>query len=670
VYIRLCVLAVCYARGVGSLHASVDLWHLLLQGQGLDAQQLRFLLCGVSLGGTGGHRGGKDQLQSPACPTSSSQRPSTFPEGLLSERQAARASELCALPEFSDLPRQMAEAFSAWRLFLSAPLAEACIPLIGNGSAAEDELAAIWRRLLLLYALRPDRVAAGARAFVSHVLGSSFLGGHSDVDLAQVLECVPPSQNIFLLSSTAGFDTSGRVEALSQARGVAFSVIALGSPEGYETADKAIAAATAKGGWVLLKNVHLAFEWLHILDKRLHRMEPHKGFRLFMTTEMSASVPKGILSCAQVIVYEPPEGVKASLQQSFRGIIAERASGGPVERCRLHLMLSWLHALVLGRIRYCPIGWTKPYEFSETDLRNSADTIDAWVERAAGPGRANLAPEKLPWEAMRELIALCYGGRIDNDFDQRTLRSLLDRFFKSEVYGLEYALVQGARGHVRASAGDDKQDTSALPILVPDGSSHSAFTQWIEALPESQVPGWLGLEADADRQLFMTRGRIMLEGWLHLHSALLAVDAIDEASEEEEEKEEEEEGGAEGRQGPPSASSLHVACMHTQGSMPAWSKQLMQSVERWLSSLPETVAVCKLGDAGGDDAVKLCVGREGALAQEILARVRADLQVRVRGVKARFRAAVPPGLLEFGCSHRSLECRASRARRRLGALRI
>ena len=34
-------------------------------------------------------------------------------------------------------------------------------------------------------------------------------------------------------------------------------------------------------------------------------------------------------------------------------------------------------------------------------------------------GRTNIAPEKVPWDAFRTLLAQCiYGGKIDNQFDQ------------------------------------------------------------------------------------------------------------------------------------------------------------------------------------------------------------------------------------------------------------
>ena len=63
-------------------------------------------------------------------------------------------------------------------------------------------------------------------------------------------------------------------------------------------------------------------------------------------------------------------------------------------------------------------GWANAYEFSDADLRVACDTLDAAVDSVA-QGRANVAPEKLPWSTLRTLLSQCiYGGKIDNEFDQ------------------------------------------------------------------------------------------------------------------------------------------------------------------------------------------------------------------------------------------------------------
>lgn len=44
------------------------------------------------------------------------------------------------------------------------------------------------------------------------------------------------------------------------------------------------------GRWVMLKNVHLAPGWLMQLEKKLHSLQPHACFRLFLTMEINPKV--------------------------------------------------------------------------------------------------------------------------------------------------------------------------------------------------------------------------------------------------------------------------------------------------------------------------------------------------------------------------------------------
>lgn len=55
----------------------------------------------------------------------------------------------------------------------------------------------------------------------------------------------------------------------------------------------------------------------------------------------------------------------------------------PNERARLYFLLAWFHAIIQERLRYCPLGWAKYYEFNESDLRSACDTLDTWIEATA-----------------------------------------------------------------------------------------------------------------------------------------------------------------------------------------------------------------------------------------------------------------------------------------------
>jgi dynein heavy chain 1 len=74
----------------------------------------------------------------------------------------------------------------------------------------------------------------------------------------------------------------------------------------------------------------------------------------------------------------------------------------PHERCRMYFLLAWFHAIVQERLRYAPLGWSKTYEFGESDLRVACDTMDTWIE-ATAMNRTNLPPEKVNWATNRIL---------------------------------------------------------------------------------------------------------------------------------------------------------------------------------------------------------------------------------------------------------------------------
>jgi dynein heavy chain 1 len=76
--------------------------------------------------------------------------------------------------------------------------------------------------------------------------------------------------------------------------------------------------ATKSGNWVLLKNVHLAPQWLIELEKMIYNSNPNESFRLFLTMENNPKVPSTLLRAALVLVFEPPAGIKAALSRSYK----------------------------------------------------------------------------------------------------------------------------------------------------------------------------------------------------------------------------------------------------------------------------------------------------------------------------------------------------------------
>ncbi|XP_034246586.1 dynein heavy chain, cytoplasmic-like isoform X2 [Thrips palmi] len=420
-------------------------------------------------------------------------------EGLNQEQIEAVVRLSSRINAFKNLSKKIKDSpeFPGW-LQQSSP--EQCVPALWEEDKELSAVAVAMHNLLLIQAFRPDRVIAAGLALVAAVLGEEFMvAADRELDLATIVDAELRANVPALLCSVPGYDASGRVDDLVAKLRKQIVAIAIGSAEGFNQADRAINQAVRSGRWVLLKNVHLAPQWLVQLEKKLHSLEPHPGFRLFLTMEMNPKVPVNLLRAGRIFVFESPPGIKANLLRTFSTVPASRMMKAPSERARLYFLLAWFHAIVQERLRYVPLGWAKYYEFNESDLRVACDTLDTWIE-ATAMGRTNLPPKEVPWDALVTLLSKCiYGGKIDNEFDQRLLKCLLAKLFTPASFEGDFALVANVDG-VGGGPGGQRH------ITMPDGTTRDHFLHWIEALSDRQTPSWLGLPNNAEKVLLTTRG--------------------------------------------------------------------------------------------------------------------------------------------------------------------
>lgn len=272
----------------------------------------------------------------------------------------ARASR--RMPALKDRLAHVPQA--DWAKFFSEELAENFVPQIWDDGAEPNDQALM--SLLLVKLFRLDRFVPAAERFVTLVFGAELF----DIgeDLKQTVDQVPATRPIALVSSP-GFDASYKVDSLVERMRVRCTNIAMGSNEGDATADKAVANAAQTGSWVLIKNVHLAPTWLQSLEKRMDSLNPHPDFRLFLSMESSPKIPVNLLRASRVLMYEQPAGVRANMKDSMSSL-STRGNKSPVERTRLYLLLSFLHAVVQERLRYAPnLGWKGFWEFNDADVR-------------------------------------------------------------------------------------------------------------------------------------------------------------------------------------------------------------------------------------------------------------------------------------------------------------
>ena len=346
------------------------------------------------------------------------------------------------------------------------------------------------RRLLIVKLFRPDRLVQALASFADTAFGSN-IATQAEYDLQAMVRDEVRAVHPIALASVPGYDASYRVDNLSRTTGARCTSVAMGSAEGYNLADQAIANAARTGSWVLLKNVHLAPGWLGQLEKRLHSLSPSPKFRLFLTMETNPSIPVNILRQSRVLMNEPPSGVRANLLDTLRGLPQARLASGPAEKSRLFFLLAWYHAVVQERLRYLPLGWSKSYEFNDSDFDAALNTIDSWLT-ATAKGKANVDPAQIPWDALRSIIKQAiYGGRIDSDYDQRVIDAFVDRIFTSRAYEADFPLVEHENGH----------------LIVPEGTQMAHFISWAHSLPEKDDPLWLSLPEAAESLVLAAEGK-------------------------------------------------------------------------------------------------------------------------------------------------------------------
>ncbi|EDW50531.1 GM13947 [Drosophila sechellia] len=515
-------------------------------------------------------------------------------EGLSAEQIESVNRLALRLPIFRKLLEKVRSIpeLGAW-LQQSSP--EQVVPQLWDESKALSPIASSVHQLLLIQAFRPDRVIAAAHNVVNTVLGEDFMpNAEQELDFTSVvdkqLNCNTPA----LLCSVPGFDASGRVDDLAAEQNKQISSIAIGSAEGFNQAERAINMACKTGRWVLLKNVHLAPQWLVQLEKKMHSLQPHSGFRLFLTMEINPKVPVNLLRAGRIFVFEPPPGIRANLLRTFSTVPAARMMKTPSERARLYFLLAWFHAIVQERLRYVPLGWAKKYEFNESDLRVACDTLDTWIDTTA-MGRTNLPPEKVPWDALVTLLSQSiYGGKIDNDFDQRLLTSFLKKLFTARSFEADFALVANVDG---ASGG-------LRHITMPDGTRRDHFLKWIENLTDRQTPSWLGLPNNAEKVLLTTRGTDLV-------SKLLKMQQLEDDDELAYSVEDQSEQSAVGR---------------GEDGRPSWMKTLHNSATAWLELLPKNLQVLKRTVENIKDPLYRYFEREVTSGSRLLQTVILDLQ--------------------------------------------
>eukprot|EP00927_Polykrikos_kofoidii_P027109 TRINITY_DN23975_c0_g4_i1.p1 TRINITY_DN23975_c0_g4~~TRINITY_DN23975_c0_g4_i1.p1 ORF type:complete len:2595 (-),score=618.45 TRINITY_DN23975_c0_g4_i1:108-6821(-) len=346
-----------------------------------------------------------------------------------------------------------------------------------------------FHRVLLVQAVRPDRLESALMRFACDSVGVSSL---SPPPLSLVrLHADESSCSIpVLFVTTPGADPSQELEefakeyAAEKAPNTKYHEMAMGGGQN-DGALKLLHAAAKAGDWVCLKNLHLVISWVPLLEKEIKSMTPHENFRCWLTTEPHAKFPPILLETSLKVTYEAPPGIKKNLLRTLEAWNQGWFGSGSDVRSQVIFVCAHFHAVMQERRTYIPQGWTKFYEFSQSDLMSACETVSMLVKLGEANKASTAGP--LDWVALVGVMELAvYGSRVDNEFDSRLVREYLSMFFRPDILD----------GPKRKGEG-----LEIPPFDIPESTSLPDFRSRAETLPDLDNPTAFGMAPNADRSL-------------------------------------------------------------------------------------------------------------------------------------------------------------------------
>lgn len=239
----------------------------------------------------------------------------------------------------------------------------------------------MFQRLLLLRAMRPDRLTGALTKFIEDKLGKQYIE-QAPFDIYKTYAEMTPKVPIFFVLFP-GVDPTPEVERVGATNGITanngkFVNISMGQGQ-EEIAANALTKAGKEGGWVMLQNVHLMVTWMKVFERQLEIVTESEdldpNFRCFISSEPPPLpdmeiIPESILQNSIKVSNEAPSDLKANLHRAFAHFTQEDVDGSakPMEFKALLFGLCVFHSLILGRRKFGAQGWSKHYNFNDGDL--------------------------------------------------------------------------------------------------------------------------------------------------------------------------------------------------------------------------------------------------------------------------------------------------------------
>jgi dynein heavy chain len=353
----------------------------------------------------------------------------------ISERCWACVCELEEIPGLQKLPHDVEAGHDRWERWVNDPHPEtSMLPVYGRTASS-------FQKLLILCALRPDRLQQGLGLFVSEILGPEYVeyvgGIEHDTIFADMYRITRPRMPL-LLFSTAGPEECTRqtltlIRKMNYGKRVIYCRHGKASGVLEETDFK---RSMMLGRWLMLFEAEAQPQWLVTLDRVLLSDSTKidgefRAFIFFNGVSANPSIPTELMGSCIKVTYEPPATFKAHIIKSLAVfdnesfLLSVKGGDATLQRSleNMTTALCICHASFVYRNRFHGLGWTRPYEFDSDLLEKAGNSILKFVTSPNVPYKTLIS----------HLSENIYGTLVDDVNDMQLIRqSLYDFLYRRD----------------------------------------------------------------------------------------------------------------------------------------------------------------------------------------------------------------------------------------------
>ncbi|XP_078503742.1 dynein axonemal heavy chain 5-like [Lissotriton helveticus] len=312
-----------------------------------------------------------------------------------------------------------------WKTFCESEQPEN--PAKGRWPEGLDELTPL-QRLLVLRAVRADRILQSTSGFIAATLGKSYTAEFT-VDL-QSMALMSPQKPSMLIYSTDSCIARRLVLDLARRRNHKTIVLPITDTEETEKKVKELLLqGMSEGFWVVLENIQNSTRLMTSLEEIIKdNKNPDKNFHLWISVQASPLLPVRLLHYTVKIVVDMPKSIKGGLIQSWRFVdpTVLSLSKRPEWPAILHNMC-FLHCAIRLRTEFgITAGWNyrDMLQFGCTELTEGLQLL---AQEFKEEQELTSGGQAVSWTAIRYLLSeIIYGRNVTDDCDATSLTSIID----------------------------------------------------------------------------------------------------------------------------------------------------------------------------------------------------------------------------------------------------